>query len=252
MSSPPAPCRQVAERLLRVDASLAGLRESQHAATVLWAQRAHPHVQLALSQLRHRLSAYIRTAPITANVLDDVAAAEASIYQRWSESLSGALQISDMQRLVAMSPGQDGALRAGPVWICSRDGMTRIPMVAAEQAVARLQKMLQWFASGKLGVGVLCGVRLLALVNNAHAFNDGNGRLGRALLNHCLHARGMPKSCYVPLKAFSLLSQGGYEICLREAELFGRWDPLLTYHCAVVELCARIGSERQANLDGLE
>lgn len=252
MSSPPAPCLQVAARLLRADVLLAGLRETQHAATELWAQRAHRHVQRALSQLRHPLSAYMRATPITATVLNDVAAAEASIYQRWAESLSGAVQISDMQRLVAMSPGQDGALRTGPVWICSRDGMTRIPMVAAEQAVARLQTILQWLASGKLGVGVLCGVRLLALVNNAHAFNDGNGRLGRALLNYCLHARGMPKNCYVPLKPFSLLSQGGYEICLREAELFGRWDPVLTYHCAVIELCARIGHEMQANLDGKE
>lgn len=70
-------------------------------------------------------------------------------------------------------------------------------------------------------------VTALAMILNIHPFVDGNGRVARATFNVFLN-RGR-EGAYIPLRAFIDASDGGFEIRLREAEIFGRWTPLLEY-----------------------
>jgi Fic family protein len=74
---------------------------------------------------------------------------------------------------------------------------------------------------------------------NAHALPDGNGRLARIVFNLDLMSIGAPVRAYVPIGLFSSLSYGGYEIRLREAEMLGRWDPIMRYMCDVIQLTIR-------------
>ena len=186
--------------------------------------------------LRHYLSAFIDVPPID---FDKVIAAEqheARIYQRWRLGLPSLLRLEDILRLNAVTTGSSGAMRRTPAYLASHDGDTHLPMVNWREAHQRMAQLPTLLESGDLGHGLLSAVRILALINNAHAFSDGNGRLGRFLFHLCLHRSGLPLSSYLPLKSLAVLSRGSYEIRLREVILFGRWDGLIAYHCHVVRL----------------
>lgn len=67
---------------------------------------------------------------------------------------------------------------------------------------------------------------MVALMN-LHPFLDGNGRVARAFLHWSLGVCG--NDCaFLPLHEVSALSRGGYLIRLREAQYFGRWEPLIS------------------------
>lgn len=151
--------------------------------------------------------------------------------------------MDDIERFIALSTKGDGALRTGHLWIRAHDSHTQIRMVPAELGAARWRELMHEIAAGALKRGTRAAVQLLALTNNAHAFRDGNGRLGRALFNYCLHCSGLPDTCFVPLKTLAALSHGGYELYLREAELFGRWDGLYAYHCTAIDIYRWVGHQ---------
>lgn len=186
--------------------------------------------------LRHRLSAFIDAPVVELREVLNFEQDEARLYQEWLGSLSSRLQLADIEDLNARAIGVSGGMRKSPAFLISHDHSTRIPMVSWQEAQQRMTEVPTLWESGSLGSGLLAATRLLALVNNAHAFADGNGRLGRFLFNYCLHRSGMPSSSYIPLKSFAALAHGGYEIRLREIILFSRWDGLISYHCNVAHL----------------
>ncbi len=194
----------------------------------------------AVGRLRHPLSQHIPLGlsasqwPVTKQI------AEQSVYQDWLRTLGSTIEMSDVQRFVAVSTGGDGAFRTGRAWLRSPDGRSQTLLGDASEAADRLQRLLEVLGAGGLGSGVLQAVRALVLVNNAHPFPDGNGRLGRALFNYYLHLSGMSRECFIPLKWLSVLSRGGYEIRLREAELLGRWDGIVSYHCTAIAISASL------------
>lgn len=194
----------------------------------------------AVSRLRHPLSELILQGPSVSQRLIGAQAEEQSLYQVWAKTTGSELEMSDVQRFVSLSTGGDGSFRRGRAWLRSRDGRIRTQLGDAGEAIDRLQCLLEVLRGGGLGEGVLQAVRALVLVNNAHPFPDGNGRLGRALFNYYLHLSGMCRDCFIPLKWLSVLARGGYEIRLREAELFGRWDGIISYHCSAIAISASL------------
>lgn len=80
------------------------------------------------------------------------------------------------------------------------------------------------------------GAAALLLLTNAHPYRDGNGRLGRLLFNLCLRRGGLPDQSYVALSEIANRSRGGYEIRLRQAELFGQWEPFLGFLAALIDI----------------
>lgn len=240
---PPEPSAELKIRLQGCESALSALQPCYRPCDQLWANRDKPALREAVHQLRHRLSPYMRMPALSLLGLGNREESEALIYQRWRRTLSGPLSTPDVQHFIALSTGGDGGLRTGPVVLRSQDGCTLLKMVEARDAAERLDQLLSRLAEIGPGHGVSAAVQMLALVNNAHAFTDGNGRLGRALFNFCLHRAGLPEACFIPLKVLTVLSRGGYEVRLREAELYGRWDGLYAYHCTAIELYAWLGQQ---------
>ncbi|RXK65939.1 hypothetical protein ERT44_11850 [Stenotrophomonas sp. MA5] len=240
---PPPPSPALAERLQACNLRLPALLPCAQPCETLWSHRGHPRLRAAVQQLRHPLSAHMQMPAFDLAALAAAEAAEADVYRQWHRTVQGPLSMADVQRFVSLSTGGDGALRSGPVWIRARDGRAQLPMVPALQGAARWDELLQQRAAPDPAEGLRSAVQLLALANNAHAFADGNGRLGRALFNFCLHRAGLPQACFIPLKVLTVLSRGGYEVRLREAELYGRWEGLYAWHCAAIELYAWLGQQ---------
>ena len=186
--------------------------------------------------LHHDLSAYIHKPLVDFDEINAAERLEADIYSKWRGDLPQELSLEDIKRLNARVTGSDGELRRTRAYLASNDGSPYIPMIDWREAHRRLTELPRLIESGELGRGLLAATRILALINNAHAFPDGNGRLGRFLFNLCLHRSGMPSSSYIPLKSLAILAHGGYEIRSREVVLFDRWDGLISYHCNVIRL----------------
>lgn len=191
--------------------------------------------------LRHELSAYIHKPPIDFDEIVSAERLEENIYRQWRIDLPQRISLEDIKRLNALATGGDGEFRRTRAYLASNDGSPFIPMVDWREAHERLTELTMLFEAGEFGHGVLAGTRILALINNAHAFPDGNGRLGRFLFNLCLHRIGMPSSSYIPLKSLAILAQGGYEIRHNGVVLFDHWDELISYHCNAIRLVHQMG-----------
>ncbi|HEL4265473.1 TPA: Fic family protein [Stenotrophomonas maltophilia] len=240
MSMPPAPSPRIDEQLRAADEILPELRECSLHLRQLWFDAPCASTRQITKCLCHRLSPYIQVFETDPQTMVLAEQAEERVYRQWRTSLNRTLQIEDFMNFVATATQGDGALRTTPVWISSQDGNEHVAMVSATEASDRLRTLVDWLNDGTLGEGTLRAVRALAMINNAHAFNDANGRLGRAVFNLCLHDHGMRETCFVPLSTFAVLSHGGYEIRLREAELLNEWEGLLSYHCDVISLYSKL------------
>ena len=229
-------------RIQAIDQGLSALQPATGLAAALSEAAAAGRLPAWEHDIRHELSPCFPPPPADMRAAVEREAADAALYVRWLSTLADVLAPADVCRLVSTFQGCSGAPRTTPVWLRSTDGKTRLPMVAPELASARLVALIERLGQGGFGDGVKSAAQVLVLINNAHAFTDGNGRLGRALFNYCLHRSGMPHGTYLPLKTISILSQGGYEVRLRQAELQGEWEGVLAYHCAVVELCLRVSA----------
>lgn len=235
-----APCGELVQLLQARDALLSFMPTQRQVFDHL--QDSHPFsVSAECVLLRHDLSAYIHRPTVDLSAMIVTERNEAKLYQQWLCGLDHPLQLSDIQHLNALATGGKGALRTTSIYLASHDGVTRLPMVGHRQARQRMTELPALLNDGAFGTGLLAAVRVLALVNNAHAFSDGNGRLGRFLFNYCLHLGGMSAGSYVPLKCLATLSEGGYEIRLREVELFGHWASLVTYHSHAMYLVHQWG-----------
>lgn len=191
--------------------------------------------------LEHELSAFIDApADRPANVLTKELI-EARNYAIWKGGISsGHVALPQIIEANAVATSGVGTLRQDSAYLISRDGKIHLPMVDWRESRQRIMDFPDLLSSGVLGRGLLSAIRSLVLINNAHAFTDGNGRLGRFLFNHCLHAAGMSGECYLPLKTVASMSKGGYEIRLRDAILNSRWDGLVAYYCGVIQFLSEL------------
>lgn len=201
----------------------------------------------ALGALKHELSGHMPQQSVDFGRLLRSEIRSIRRYRSWRrERQHGALSGMDIGSLNASLTGLGGSTRSKAVSVHSVDGSVRLSMPDWKDARKRIEEIPGLLAGGSLGGGLLAAVQVLALIYNAHAFLDGNGRLGRLIFNHCLHEAGMPEDSYIPLKTLYSMSQGGFEIRLRQVELQGKWTRLIEYHCdiisAVHQLYSRVPS----------
>ena len=231
----PTPPSRLAARLLHLETLLASLPSTSRLCLPT-TRRGVCELGNWSPTLEHKLSAYMGSPADPLPTVIQHEAHEAQVYAHWKDTLTGPVCFQDLVTLNARSTEGSSSIRVGPSYLVSRDRRVHLPMVHWRAARRRLESLPELLVVGELGSGLLLAIRALALVVNAHAFEDGNGRLGRFLFNYCLHLRGMPIGCYVPLKTMAALANGGYEIRLREAIFFNRWDALIEYHCQVTTI----------------
>lgn len=84
---------------------------------------------------------------------------------------------------------------------------------------------------------LLAGAAAWAVLLNIHPFMDGNGRCAR-LLFHAVADPGGQRAV-LPLRTLVEHADGGFELSLREAELYGRWDVLFAHLAQAFGLIGR-------------
>lgn len=84
---------------------------------------------------------------------------------------------------------------------------------------------------------------------NLHPLCDGNGRLARILFNCELYHHGAPADAYIPISLVMAGARGGYEIRLRQAEIFGQWDPIINFFACMIEMCSYAGPNEVAKCE---
>ena len=83
-------------------------------------------------------------------------------------------------------------------------------------------------------------IRCMVSILNLHPLHDGNGRIARIVFNYFLRLSGLPKCSYIPIYEFFCFSEGGYEVRLRGAEIYGNWQGFIEYICNILEACYEI------------
>ncbi len=91
-------------------------------------------------------------------------------------------------------------------------------------------------------------VGFLAAFLNIHPLEDGNGRCGRAIFSWLSHRSCDNSEVYIPLRRIIEISEGGFEIRVRELEIYGNWLPLIEYFISIYRwVDERMGPEFHAN-----
>lgn len=122
----------------------------------------------------------------------------------------------------------------------------RVQFPSAEAVPSLIENARRLMINESYPVIVRAAIVHVAILN-AHPFTDGNGRTARMIANLILRSGCKTPVIYIPLYEFGIRSRGGFEIALRYAEIFDRWDPILAYFCNVVRLSADLehcGPER--------
>jgi hypothetical protein len=79
----------------------------------------------------------------------------------------------------------------------------------------------------------VANIIFLASILNIHPLADGNGRCARAFFNALNAIFSDGGSFYIPLRTIIEVSDGGFEIRVRDAERNGNWLPLFDYFISV-------------------
>lgn len=183
--------------------------------------------------LRHRLSAYLTPTAVPVDLRRSLL--EAACLAECLPSLCAARQARDSAAMInsmlklaqLLEPNATGLRSSGMKLRGSNGDIIRMPSPgSARAAFISIGESLA-DSGGKQTISITCWrhVRIL----NAHALPDGNGRLARAVFNLELIWAGMSGHSYVPLYSFMVVSNGGFEIRLREAEILGRWGPITRF-----------------------
>ncbi len=131
-------------------------------------------------------------------------------------------------------------LRTGEIGLCrGADGVAVMfgPACSVPERLARLGEALdisEWPSA-------TTAAATMAIVLNIHPFEDGNGRVARALFQ-CLAQGSSATGQWPPLpwREVIALSRGGFELSLREAEILGRWAPFFRHLANMLVLLAQM------------
>lgn len=170
---------------------------------------------------------------------------EAAALRRWGPVLLAARVERDtaamglaLARLCSELTGQPATLRATGMRLKSDPGVGEIRLMDAATARQQWLEVIERICAPRTGSPLLAAIVMSLAVVNAHPFPDGNGRLSRCVFHLMLWLHGLPFDVHVPIYEAMHWSRGGYEIRLRQAELHGDWNPIVSYYCRLLALAA--------------
>lgn len=108
-----------------------------------------------------------------------------------------------------------------------------IGFLSADNVPARIREISRFYRTSPLPVEVKAIVAQAAILN-LHPLNDGNGRLSRVLFNVLFWRDRFRPVLYLPIYELRAHSPYTFEICLRSAELYGDWGPLINFYTRFV------------------
>lgn len=103
------------------------------------------------------------------------------------------------------------------------------------QCVSLMENLFFFISRHLASYPALCAVVAYVAVIHAHPFTDGNGRTARTLFNVIMRD-GASSSHFVPIRAISLLSNGGFLIRLRRAMYEANWDSIQEFFSSAIRL----------------
>ena len=127
-----------------------------------------------------------------------------------------------------------GGWRTGRMGIAADAVGNRIQFPPRTEATAQLERIREMILDSQ--PALFRAMTVLALLVNAHPFVDGNGRTARILFNAILRRAGMSATTYIPFSELASRARGGFEIRLRQAEIHGKWEPLIDWAATLLSV----------------
>jgi Fic/DOC family len=140
--------------------------------------------------------------------------------------------------------GREVQLRVSGAGLEPDAGGVLIRFCAPAEVPALINELHAEISTSSLNPAMKAVFMLVSLLN-IHPFEDGNGRCARIWFNTMLEI-GYGGRFLLPLRSFAELSSGGFEIRMRDAEINGRWQPLVNYLAVVLEISNSASRDREA------
>lgn len=201
-----------------------------------------------LGSFRHELSGHFKHVHISKTSTGRTAA-EFEALKGWRidgrDLQNSANFVFALTRLNRILVGGRSAVRSGQIGTAAdKNGLSiRFPHAGLSKA------QIDWLRAGMSADNgkasqLLCAIASLPILTNSHLFTDGNGRVSRVFFNHILHRIGLPPNVYLPVYEIMTLSQGGFLIRLRLAEIQNLWEPFISFMLNFIDLSASAGNDR--------
>jgi hypothetical protein len=137
--------------------------------------------------------------------------------------LHGQLDLPAIERIAGICIGATlQRMRRGRQFTAPDELGRQVEFISAEELPSALDQVCKVWNEPAIGPSAVArGIWIFIATLNAHAFEDGNGRLGRFLLNAYLIKCGLLKGFPIPLGPLIYASGGNVELAVRRAEAFG-------------------------------
>ncbi|WP_209437485.1 Fic family protein [Xanthomonas bromi] len=192
----------------------------------------------------HKLQSFLEIEHQDLELVEQAEVADRVDYQEWIKKAGDNLSINEITALNQTFTKRLSGMRTYAASLAQHShGAERILLPEWEKAQDRMRQIVELVNEEALGQGIVAATRALVLINNAHAFSDGNGRTARAVFNWILSRSKMNDPFYITLKTLSAYSFGAYELHLREAEIFSRWDGVFRFHAQAVRTALDVHEE---------
>lgn len=112
-----------------------------------------------------------------------------------------------------------GLWRTGPIGVTAADGSLEYEGPDSERAVALMDEVVEWLATGDLGVDVVVRAAMAHLhVVSVHPFRDGNGRVARIVQSLVLAREGLAAPEFFSIEEYLGSHTQEYYAALREVQ----------------------------------
>jgi Fic family protein len=141
------------------------------------------------------------------------------------------------QQILPDGTTSDG-VRGGPVRSLS-DDEGRCVVYPPPQVLARgLEELAEAISAGFERQPGLTSIYAMVVICALHPFRNGNGRVSRVWFNWLL-ARASGKQVYIPLYELGEISDGGWLLALRRAQLHNEWFVIIRYVLTCLQILSR-------------
>ena len=139
------------------------------------------------------------------------------------------LSIAELGHVAVLGrEGLEPGVRQKRVFTQADDQGRRTEFIPVQHVAQSLDRICTiWNEASHETPDVFTALWIWVAITNAHPFQDGNGRLGRALMNAYLIRTGLNRHGPIPFGALKYAAQGNFEAAVRYMEATGDWLPLV-------------------------